>query len=195
MEDKPLPRSERQNEALRRASRERILAHALRLFAEHGYERTTIKMLAESAGISQGLIYRHFESKGALLQAIFDQSMADVRASFGAAEAGQPGARIEGLIRASFQVLRRNQQFWRLSYGVRMQAAVLATLGAQTKVWMDEIRRTLERYLRDDGVAQPELEAVILFALIDGVSQHYVLDPGHYPLDRIAERIVAAYRR
>jgi AcrR family transcriptional regulator len=188
------PRSEQRNEELRRASRERILEHALRLFGEHGYERTTIRMLAESAGISQGLIYRYFASKRALLQAIFEQSMADVRATFGAAESGAPGERIESLVRASFQVLRANQQFWKLSYGVRMQAAVLEELGEQTQAWMGEIRRTLERYLREDGVSQPELEAVILFALIDGVSQHYVLDPEGYPLDRVVARIVAAYR-
>jgi hypothetical protein len=59
---------------------------------------------------------------------------------------------------------------------------------------MQEIRRTLKRYLKEAGVAHPDVEAVILFALIDGVSQHYVLDPERYPLARITERIVAAYR-
>jgi hypothetical protein len=42
-------------------------------------------------------------------------------------------------------------------------------------------------------VANPRLEAVILFALIDGVSQHYVLTPDDYPLEQVAARIVAAY--
>ena len=33
----------------------------------------------------------------------------------------------------------------------------------------------------------------ILFALIDGVSQHYVLEPSRYPLDAVIEKIAARY--
>ena len=164
------------------------------MFGTHGYDRTTIRMIAESAGVSQGLMYRYFAGKEALLQAIFEQSMEDVRASFAAAEAGAPGEQLERLIRASFDIIRENALFWRLSYGVRMQASVLEALGDRPQAWMAEIRRTLQRYLRAAGVARPDLEAVILFALIDGVSQHYVLDPKRYPLREVTERIVEAYR-
>jgi AcrR family transcriptional regulator len=187
------PRSAEQNEARRADSRRRIMEHALAQFGQHGYDRTTIRMIAESAQISQGLLYRYFASKEALLQALFEQSMEDVRVAFAAADAGPASGRLERLIRTSFQVLRENAQFWRLSYGVRMQAAVLEVLGEQTQAWMLEIRRTLERYLRAAGVASPKLEALILFALIDGVSQHYVLDSAQYPLDRVIDRIVAEY--
>ncbi|MGH7460100.1 MAG: TetR/AcrR family transcriptional regulator [Longimicrobiales bacterium] len=189
-----IPRSALQNQALRDHSRGRIIEHALQLFGQFGYDRTTIRMIAESAEISQGLIYRHFESKDALLQAIFEQSMQDVRASFVEAETCPPGERLERLIRASFEIIQENTLFWRLSYGVRMQAAVLEALGDQTQSWMQEIRLTLKRYLQEAGVAHPDVEAVILFALIDGVCQHYVLDPERYPLARITERIVDAYR-
>jgi AcrR family transcriptional regulator len=189
----PLPRSAEKNQALREESRQLIIEHALELFGTHGYDRTSVRMIAESAGISQGLMYRYFESKEALLQAIFEQSMADVRASFAAAEEGEPEEQLERLIRTSFEILRMNALFWRLSYGVRMQASVLEVLGDQVQSWMAEIRRTLQRYLRAAGVARPDLEAVILFALIDGVSQHYVLDPEHYPLKAVTDRIVAAY--
>ena len=53
--------------------------------------------------------------------------------------------------------------------------------------WRATIRRTLQGYLRDAGVARPDVEAAVLFALIDGISQHYVLDPQRYPLDAVTE--------
>jgi AcrR family transcriptional regulator len=188
------PRSPALNERLRADSRSRIVAHALRLFAEHGYDRTTIKMIADSAGISQGLIYAHFASKEELLVAIFEQSMRDIEASFAAAgDAADPHERFERYVRGCFEVLRRNLDFWRLSYGVRMQAAVLAHLGDRVPRWTAEIRRTLERFLRAMGVPNPRVEAEILFALIDGVSQHYALDPDAYPLDKVVDRIVGMY--
>jgi AcrR family transcriptional regulator len=190
-----IPRSPATNEQLRAASRARILEHALALFAQHGYERTSVKMIAESAGVAQGLLYNYFASKDALLRAIFEESMRDVRESFRRAErAGPPERRVEALLRASFDILRRNQRFWRLSYGVRMQPAVLAGLGEDVFAWTAAVRRTLEGYLAEAGVRRPEVEAAVLFALIDGVSQHYVLDPEHYPLDAVTEVVVARYR-
>jgi len=190
------PRSPESNERLRAASRARIVEHALRLFAEHGYERTSVRMIAEAAGISQGLLYNYYESKEGLLRAIFEASVDDVRASFAAAEAEpDPKRRVERLVRGSFEILRRNVLFWCLSYGVRMQPAVLAGLGDSVAGWLAFIHGTLERYLREAGVADARLESAILFALIDGVSQHYVLEPERYPLEEVTARIVERYDR
>jgi AcrR family transcriptional regulator len=187
------PRSHAANQAIRAESRALILEHALELFAAQGYERTTIRGIAESAGISQGLIYNYFRGKEGLLQAIFEQSMADVRESFEMTERAPGGGRTRALLRAAFDLLERNRRFWRISYGVRMQAGVVAGLGDALHRWTQEIHRKLQDYLREDGVEQPELEALVLFALIDGVSQHYVLDPARYPLADVVDRIVRRY--
>src|SRR5688500_2847290 len=187
------PRTADQNEQIRAQSRRRIIDQALALFAEHGYAGTSVRMIAEAAGTSPGLLYNYFENKQALLHAIFEESVADVRASFALADAAPPSERLERLVRGSFEILRRNMPFWRLSYGVRMQPAVLAGLGPELHEWTAMIRQTLQGYLRDAGVAQPEIEAAVLFALIDGISQHYVLDPQRYPLDAVTELVVARY--
>ncbi len=190
-----MPRSPEANEKLRDESRSRILSASLRLFAELGYERATIKAIAAEAGISQGLIYAHFTSKAELLRAIFAQSMADVRASFAAAEAADaPSARIEGLLRASSEILRRNADFWRLSYSLRMQPGVLQELGSGLDDWTQSIVETLEGFLREVGAPDPAVDAELLFALIDGMSQHYVLDPDDFPLEACIERAVDFYR-
>ena len=194
--DLPTPRSSEANEQIRAETSAKIVEHALALFSKHGYDRTTIAMIATSAGISQGLMYRYFDSKAALLRAIFAQSMADVRASMAAAADGKtPLERIELLIRVSFEILRDHREFWRLSYGVRMQAAVLKELGPRVGAWTTEIKQTLAEFLRDADIDDPEVEAAILFALIDGVSQHYVLDPSGYPLYPVIEHIVDRYAK
>jgi AcrR family transcriptional regulator len=187
------PRTPEANESIRAESRARIMEHALALFAYQGFDRTRVREIADSAGISQGLIYNYFSSKDELLHALFERSMGDVRESFAEAERAPRGQRSVALVRAAFEVLRRNERFWRVSYGVRLQAAVLAGLGEALQQWTTGVHRTLEGYLREDGFEEPELEAAILFALIDGVSQHYVLDPARYPLDAVAERIGARY--
>lgn len=52
-------------------TKERIVAAALQLFREHGYEATTMRMVAESAGVSLGNAYYYFKSKDLLLQAFY----------------------------------------------------------------------------------------------------------------------------
>ena len=97
-------------------------------------------------------------------------------------------------IAAAFAVLRRNLDFWRLSYALRSQPAALASIGAELSGWIDAVRQTLEGYFRARGSAAPQIEAAILFALIDGISQHYALDPAHYPLDAVEAALIARYR-
>ena len=190
------PRIDQQNEALRELSRAKIIATALELFARHGYEATSVRMIAQAAGIAQGLLYNYFPSKEALLATIVQQSMADVRESFvGAEDAQHPGEQIERLIRVAFATIQRKRAFWKLIYGVRMQSAVVASLGDAYIAGVTEIRTTIERYCRTAELPQPEIEAAILFALIDGVAQHYVLDPEYYPLDAVTEALVARYKR
>jgi AcrR family transcriptional regulator len=191
-----MPRSERLNEQMRAASRRRILKAALRLFASHGYAGASIRMIADAAGISVGLLYNYFPSKAAVLAALFERSMEDVRASFARAEeASSPVERIERLVRGAFQIVEANRDFWRLSYGVRMQPSVVRGLGKRLHAWTATIRSTLARYLAEAGAQRPAVDAALLFAVIDGVAQHYVLDPRHYPLTGVADEVIALFTR
>jgi AcrR family transcriptional regulator len=188
------PRTIEQNEALRAESHGRILECALGLFARHGYDRTSVAMIAEAAGVSHGLVYHYFPSKDELLRAIFERSMADVRESFAVAASGRDArGKIEALLRGSGEILRRNLDFWRLSYGTRMQASVLEKLGPAVPAWTAEILATLEGYFREAGAPEPGVEAAILFAIVDGIHQHFVLDPDRYPLDAVVDAVVARY--
>ncbi len=47
-----------------------ILNAARKLFVEKGFERTTVRQLAEAAGVSEALLFKHFPSKEALYSAI-----------------------------------------------------------------------------------------------------------------------------
>ncbi len=50
--------------------REQIADAAIRVFAQKGFSETTIKDIAQEAGITSGLIYHYFENKDALLEEI-----------------------------------------------------------------------------------------------------------------------------
>ena len=54
-------------------TKQRIVAAALELFREHGYDATTMRAIAEAAGVSLGNAYHYFASKELLLQAFYHE--------------------------------------------------------------------------------------------------------------------------
>jgi AcrR family transcriptional regulator len=83
-------------EAQAQERRAQLLETALALFAEKGLDATTMRDLAEAAGVAQGLVYHYFRSKEELFYAVVEQynPLPEVRKLM-AALAGRPAA--EGL--------------------------------------------------------------------------------------------------
>ena len=52
--------------------REQILTTAINLFSRNGFRGTTTKEIARAAGVSEAMVFRHFETKEALYGAILD---------------------------------------------------------------------------------------------------------------------------
>jgi len=53
-------------------TREAILEEALKLFSEKGIKETTVRDIARAVGITEGAIYRHFESKEQIVYELFE---------------------------------------------------------------------------------------------------------------------------
>ena len=188
------PRTAGQNQEVRAATRAKILNSALELFALRGYAASSVDAIAEGARVSAGLLYHHFESKADVLNAIFEQSLADVQATFLAADReANPRDRLPALLRSAVAIVPRHRHFWTVWYGLRMQRQVLKTLGPSVGEFTQAIVRTLERYLEDIDWPDAGIEARLLFAQIDGLCQHYVLDPANYPLEQVIEKLVERY--
>jgi AcrR family transcriptional regulator len=52
-------------------TRDLILEEALKLFSEKGIKETTVRDIARAVGITEGAIYRHFESKDQIVHELF----------------------------------------------------------------------------------------------------------------------------
>lgn len=58
-----MPRTKEQFEAMRIATKDKIHSAAIKLFAKKGFAATGVQDIAKSAGISTGLLYRHYKTK------------------------------------------------------------------------------------------------------------------------------------
>jgi len=87
-----LPRAQR---------REQILAAATEAFARNGFAATNLEGIATEAGISRVILYRHFDSKTDLYQAVLDRMCARLEAHVEEPVGGFTDASIDGLLDAA----------------------------------------------------------------------------------------------
>jgi AcrR family transcriptional regulator len=66
-----------QREEKSERSRRAVLDAALRLFASQGYRATTMREIAEQAGVSTGNVYHHFPDKERIFRELLDEYIAD----------------------------------------------------------------------------------------------------------------------
>jgi AcrR family transcriptional regulator len=68
----PQPAAQGKRAAQGRATRGQLIEVATGLFAEHGYEGTSIEAVLAAAGVSRGALYHHFAGKEALFTAVLE---------------------------------------------------------------------------------------------------------------------------
>jgi len=87
------------------APRARIREAALRLYAEHGTQATSIRMVAEEAGLSAGAVMHHFKSKDELAEAVRHAVVAKIREVVSGVGLDQPPADAARARRQAFDQL------------------------------------------------------------------------------------------
>lgn len=65
----------------RATSRRELQVIAIRLFAEQGFEATTIEQVTSEAGVSERTFFRYFTTKASVLWADFETEVATIRAA------------------------------------------------------------------------------------------------------------------
>lgn len=55
--------------------RDSIFNHAIKLADQYGYENVTVRMICSEAGISIGMFYRNFDSKGDVLLYFYEHAV------------------------------------------------------------------------------------------------------------------------
>ena len=87
-------------------TKERILAAALERFSQTGYAGTNIRELSASLGLVKSGVYKHYESKEAIWNALLDQMIAYYGEHFGSAEHLPPVPdSLEGLVHMTMQMV------------------------------------------------------------------------------------------
>ena len=91
--------------------RAELLGIAAELFAARGFRATTVRDIADAAGILSGSLYHHFDSKESMVDEILSTFQSQLFAEYDAVLASGDDARtkLERLVRISFDAIDRNR--------------------------------------------------------------------------------------
>lgn len=90
--------------------RAELLQIAGELFARKGFRNTTVRDIADAAGILSGSLYHHFDSKETMVHELLDTFQSALFTDYDRIEASDLGARakLEAVIRRSLEAIDRN---------------------------------------------------------------------------------------
>ncbi|HZU52912.1 MAG TPA: TetR family transcriptional regulator [Holophagaceae bacterium] len=141
------------------ATRDRILQAALKLFQEKGFDATTMRDIAQAAGMSLGSTYYHFDSKEALVMAFYEESQEALqdRIPEAMAEHKDLASRVRLVIQLRFEQFGPNRSV----LGALFRNAAdpqhpLSPFSAHTKVIRDKAIAHFEEAIRGGDVKVPK---------------------------------------
>jgi len=187
------PKTAIQNKELRRASIQKIKDAAFLLMAKNGYESTSIAQIANEAGVSKGLLYNYFDSKRALLQSLIEQAFETGDAIVSELVSDEPGKTIEAMFTWFFKDLKMNADTWKLITQLALQVDKYEFVKKIIKDKMNGYVEILKSLLGDLGYKNPELESMIIFAIMDGIGVEYLILKEEYPLDEMEKFLINKY--
>ncbi|MEZ4918533.1 MAG: helix-turn-helix domain-containing protein [Saprospiraceae bacterium] len=142
-----------------------ILEAALFLFAKEGYASTSTSKIAKLAGVSEGLIFRHFENKQGLLDALMREAERRLNELFvPILLLEDPKQIITDTLSLPFQVAESDYDFWRLQYILKWEVAY--SNPDKMKPILDKLSAAFSAL----GFAHPEQEAFMLVQVLDSTA-------------------------
>jgi AcrR family transcriptional regulator len=187
-------------EAERRAQ---VLRAARACIVALGYERVTVRDMANTAGVSTGTVVHYFHDKESVLEAALLDKITDTGIAFRAALAGAHSAweRLERLVEASLPATEEVRDEWRLWLIFWGEATRNERLRAVSERQHQRWTRFLARILRD-GIAAGEFmpldaedTATQIAALIDGLAVQATLGNPTLPPARMRALCLDALHR
>lgn len=174
-----------------------ILDIAAEIFAQKGFVATTVREIADAAGILSGSLYHHFDSKETMVDEIISGFINDMVARYTAivAEVDDPLEALRQLVFAAFAGIQPHraavtvaqneshylQQFERFAYLGDGYAQV-------EQLWTSVLRKGIER-----GAFKPDLDIKLTYLFMRDaiwVTVRWYQPGGRYSVQRIADSYV-----
>lgn len=149
---------------------ENIILVALQLFAEQGYDSTPTSQIAKEAGVSEGLIFKHFTNKEGLLAAIVSNGTEKIRQFVQTIlNKDNPLEVIYNVIDLPSEMIKKEKEFWTLQYNLKTQSKKYAKV-FQDSNYLLPLSAAVQNALVTLKYNNPAQETLYLFTVLNGLT-------------------------
>jgi AcrR family transcriptional regulator len=151
----------------RRGTRERIQSVALELFAEQGYETTSLREIAERLGVTKAALYYHFKSKedivGSLVEDYFGQI--DALIEWGRSRPGTAESRGAVLSRY-FGIVEEGSEVFRMLHQNQAALSSLASAKHRSELFRERMDGLVGILTEPDAPLAGQIRAAVALASV-----------------------------
>jgi AcrR family transcriptional regulator len=179
------------------ATKKKLFDAAMELIGDRGFADASVDEIVDRAGVAKGTVYYHFSGKAELVEALIQDRLRPLAEQFrqaAEANADDPRAAIEALVRAELEFLSGNSSFSKL---------LLTELWREDRVWRGTLmllRSELLTVMRDvivKGIESgdfrddidPDFGASALFGMTATVALDWLAFEPRKPLDEVLAQI------
>lgn len=172
--------------------REHVLAVAVALFIEKGYDATSVADLADRLGVTKSALYHHFSSKEELLGLALDDALTALEGVFDEPP-GDAGAQLEQVIRGAVRVLVEKLPEVTLLLRVRGNGRVEQAALERRRAFDHRVSEVVTR-AQDEGMLRPDVDPAVatrlVFGMVNSLTEWY-RPGGALDADALADTVLA----
>ena len=179
--------------------RKEIAKAAIEIFAQKGFESTTIQEIAEAADIGKGTFYQYFETKEHVLievsMEIFREMENSIDSSF--LTISDPRKKLKSLVSETMGAVDKMEKVFNVYLELFLIHLRKGGYGVTILVLEDMLvmmRKLVSEIILDGkkkGIFKPNIDhkalSIFLVASLDGVALHYVMDKSKFNTKKICK--------
>lgn len=185
--------------------RAEIAQKAMELFAEQGFDRTTVSTIAKHAGMGKGTFYEYFQDKNDILDETAKLLVAHWTELMGRAmaRAADPLDGIGRMLKAGVRAARDFEQatmvymeLWRMAVQSGRGVSYLDRISRFIKASRISLGRTVQQGVREGFIrpdVSPDAVAFSLIALVDGIALHAAIYRSDFNAQALWEGTLAQF--
>jgi len=192
-----MPRSPEEYERIRELAKQKIHNTAMDLFIIQGYHATSIHDIAESAGISKGLLYNYYKGKEALLAQMVEARIAEIiYVMAGAKEIRKPTEQLKFIVEGAINGVFQHPEVFRFYLHLQTQPEADEELIKYSKMLIEESARQFEfqcEIFERLGIEEPRKRSLYFSSALQGVMLMISTYPHKFPIEEIKAQLIREF--
>ncbi len=148
-------------------TRQRIQSVALELFAEQGYDKTSLREIAERLGVTKAALYYHFKSKEDIVTSLVEDFFGQIDGliEWGRTQPGTPASRAEVLSRY-FAIVADGMDVFRMLQQNQATVNTLAAAKNRSELFRERMHALVALLTEPDAPLTDQLRAAVALSSV-----------------------------